>query len=71
MAFTRMSAGYPYGIRTLTQGGQDELDAHPAGAGNPDYPDVGRVFHATHAGEISRAVAAPVAKKTYDFRFFV
>ncbi len=70
MAFTRMSAGYPYCIRTLAQGCQHEFYAHPARTGNSDNPDIRRILHSAYTGEISCTIAAPVAKKAYDFGFF-
>jgi hypothetical protein len=69
MAFTRMSPGYPYAVGALPESGQNEFGAHPAGAGDADHPDVGRVLHTADAGQIRCAVAAPIAEKAYDFRF--
>jgi hypothetical protein len=64
-----MSAGYPDRIGPFTQGREEKLRAHPARAGNPDDPDIGRIFHPADSGQIRRPVTAPVAQKTDDFGF--
>jgi hypothetical protein len=69
MAFSGMSPGYPDGIGPFPQGGQGELGAHAAGAGDTDHADIGGVFHSADPGQIRCTVAAPVAEKAYDFRF--
>jgi hypothetical protein len=69
MAFTGMSPGYPDTVGAFPHSRQKKLWVHPAGAGNPDDPDVGRVFHPADTGKIGSAVAAPVAQKSRNFRF--
>jgi hypothetical protein len=69
MAFSGMSPGHPDAVCTFTQSGKKEFGTHPPGAGNPDHPDVGRIFHPADAGQVSRAVAAPVAQKSHNFWF--
>jgi len=61
MAFTGMSPGDPDAVGTFPQGRQEKLRIHPAGARNPDDPDVGRVLHPADAGQVGGPVAAPVA----------
>jgi hypothetical protein len=69
MAFAGMSPGDPDAVGSLPQRGQEEVGAHPSGAGDADDPDVGRVLHAADAGKVGGAVAAPVAKECEDSRF--
>jgi hypothetical protein len=69
MAFAGMSPGYPDAVCPFTQGGKKEFGTHPSGAGNPDHPDIGRIFHPAHAGQIGRAIAAPVAQESHNFWF--
>jgi hypothetical protein len=64
MAFAGMSPGHPDGIRALSEAGQNKFGAHAAGAGDPDDPDIGRIFHPADAGQVGGAIAAPVAQKT-------
>jgi len=61
MAVAGMSPGNPDAIRSLPDGRQKKLGAHPSGAGNPYHPNIGRILHAADAGKISGAVTAPVA----------
>jgi len=63
MAVSRVSPRNPDAVGAVAESGQDELGAHPGGAGHPNDPDVGRVLEATYACQVSRAVAAPVAQK--------
>ena len=69
MAFTRMSAGYPYAVRPLPQGSQGKFRAHPSGTGYSYYPDIRRILHSAHTCQICCTVTAPVAQKTDNFRF--
>jgi len=69
MAFTRMSAGHPHPVGPFPQSRQEKLRAHPPCARDPDHPDIGRILHPAHPGQVRRSVTAPVTKKTYDFRF--
>jgi hypothetical protein len=69
MAFSGMSPGHPDAVCSFTQGGKKELGTHPSGAGYPDHPDIGRIFHPADAGQIGRAIAAPVAQKSHNFWF--
>jgi hypothetical protein len=69
MAFTRMSAGYPYGIGAFPKSGQCKLGAHAPGTWNANHANIGWVFHATDTSQISRTVAAPVAKEANNFWF--
>jgi len=61
MAISGMSPGHPYTIRALPEGGQNELRAHSTGTGNPDHPDMRRIFHAADARKVCGAITAPVA----------
>jgi len=69
MAFAGMSPGYPDAVGSFTQGGQKEFGTHSSGAGNPDHPDIGRILHPADAGQVGRAIAAPVAQKSHNFWF--
>ena len=68
MAVAGMSPGDPYPVGPATERGKDELGTHSCGAWHPDYPEVGGVLKAAHPGQICRAIAAPVTKKSSDFR---
>jgi len=61
MAFSGMSPGHPDAVGAFTQGNQGKLGAHSAGAGNPDDPDIGCVFHSVDTCKVGGAIAAPVA----------
>ena len=61
MAFAGVSPGYPHAVRAMTEGSQDKLGAHPAGAGDPDNPEIGRVLKTAYPGQIRSTVTAPVA----------
>jgi len=67
MAFAGMSPGYPDAVGAFTQGSQKEFGTHPTGAGNPDHPDIGWILHPADAGQVGRAIAAPVAQKKPQF----
>jgi hypothetical protein len=69
MAVSGMSPGHPHAVRAVSECSQNELGAHPSGAGNSDHPNIGRILHPADPCEISRAVTAPVAQKSDDFRF--
>jgi len=69
MAFSGMSPGHPDAVGTFAQSNQRQLGAHPAGAGDPDYPNIGRVFHSVDTRKIGSAIAAPVAQKSNDCGF--
>ena len=69
MAFAGMSPGHPDAVGAFPQGGQGELGAHAAGAGDANDPDVGGVFHPADTCQVGSAIAAPVTQETDDFRF--
>jgi hypothetical protein len=69
MAFTGMSPGHPDAVCAFAQGSQKEFGTHPTGAGNPDHPDIGWILHPADAGQVGRAIAAPVAQKSHNFWF--
>lgn len=71
MAFAGMSAGHPYSISTLPECGQNEFGTHAAGAGDPDHPDIRRVFHPAHPCQVCCAIGTPVAQKTYNFYIII
>jgi hypothetical protein len=68
MAVAWVSPGNPDPVRTMPEGGEDELGAHPSRAGHPDDPDVRWILEAAHACQVCRAVAAPVAEESRYFR---
>jgi hypothetical protein len=61
MAFAGMSPGHPDAVCALTQGREEKLRVHPAGAGDPYSPDVGWIFHPSDPCQVSSTIAAPVA----------
>jgi hypothetical protein len=69
MAVSRMSPGYPNPIRPLFECSQDKLGTHSAGTGNPYHPDIRRILQTADTCKVSSPIAAPVAKKSYNFRF--
>lgn len=71
MTFTRMSAGYPYGIGSFSQCRKNEFGSHSACAGDPDHPDIRRVFHPADPCKICCAITAPVAEKAYNFNILI
>jgi hypothetical protein len=71
MAFTGMSAGNPYSVRTFPEGAQDKFRAHSSGARYSYHPHIGRVLHSAYACKIGGTIAAPVAQKTDDLCLFV
>jgi len=60
MAVSGVSPRDPDTIRTVAEGGEDELGAHPARTGDPDDPEVRWVLEPAYPGKVCRAVAAPV-----------
>jgi hypothetical protein len=69
MAFTGMSPRHPDAVGPLTQGGQEKFRIHPPGAGDPNRPDVGWIFHPSDACQVGSTIAAPIAQKGNNFRF--
>jgi hypothetical protein len=69
MAFTGMSPGYPDAVSAFPHGRQKKFRVHPAGARNPDDPDIGGVFHPADSGKIGGTITAPIAQKSRNFRF--
>jgi hypothetical protein len=69
MAFTGMSPGDPNTVCAFTQGRQKKFGIHPSCTRDADDSDVGRIFHPADAGEISGAIATPIAQKRRNFWF--
>jgi hypothetical protein len=69
MAVSGVSAGHPDTVRTMPKGCEDQFWAHPGRTGQPDNPEVGRILHPAHTGQISRTIAAPVAQESGYFGF--
>ncbi len=69
MTFTRMSAGYPHRIRAFSECGEYKFRTHSAGTWNPNDPDICRIFHPGHTGQICCTIGAPVAQEADDFNF--
>ena len=63
MAVTRVSAGNPDAVCTLSESRQEKLGIHPAGAGHPDCPDVRGILQSAHPSKICSAVRTPIAKE--------
>ena len=63
MAVARVSPGDPDAVGALTQCGKDEFGAHPAAAGYPDNPEIGRVLETAYPGQVRCAITAPVAEE--------
>jgi len=64
-----MSARHPDSICTFPDGRQNKFRTHSSGAGDPDNADIGRILHSAYTGKISRAITAPITKKTGYFYF--
>ena len=63
MAVTRVSAGNPDAVCTLSESCQKKLGIHPASAGHPDCPDVRGILQSAHPGKICGAVRTPIAEE--------
>jgi hypothetical protein len=63
MAFPGVSPAYPHPVRTVAQGRQNEFRAHPAGARNPDHPEIVGILKSAHSRQIRCPITAPVAQK--------
>ena len=44
MAISGVSPGDPHAVSAVTECGEYKFGAYPAGAWDPDYPDIGRVL---------------------------
>jgi len=53
----------------MSEGSKDKFGAYPAGTGEPDNPEVGRVLKPAYPGQIRCTVTAPVTQKRRDFGF--
>jgi hypothetical protein len=63
MAFPGVSPADPHPVRTVPQGRQNKFGTHPARAGNPDHPEIGRILKSAHPRQIRCPITAPVAQK--------
>ena len=61
MTLAGMSPGYPDPVGPVTKRCQEKLGAHSSGTGDPDDPEVRRIFHTAHTGQIRCPIAAPAA----------
>jgi len=66
MAVAGVSPGDPDTVRTVPEGGKDELGAYSGRARNTDNPEVGGVLETAYTCQVRRTVTAPVAEKTCD-----
>lgn len=63
MAVTRVSAGNPDAVCTLSESCQKKLGIHPASARHPDCPDVWGILQSAHPGKICGAIRTPIAEE--------
>lgn len=69
VAIAGMAAAQDDTIGATSEGPQNKQGINPAGTGNLDDFDIGRVIFASRAGAVSTSVAAPITAKGHDFRF--
>ena len=69
VAIAGMAAAQDDTIGATSEGPQNKQGINPAGTGNLDNFDIGRVIFASRAGAVSTSVAAPITAKGHDFRF--
>ena len=69
MAIARMTATQDNAIGATSEGPQDKQRIDPAGAGNLNYFNIGRIIFASCASTIGPGIAAPITSKGHDFRF--
>ena len=69
MTITGVAAAQDDTIGATSEGPQNKQGINPAGTGNLDDFDIGRVIFAGRAGAVSTSVAAPITAKGHDFRF--
>ena len=69
VAIAGMAAAQDDTIGATSEGPQNKQGINPAGTGNLDDFDIGRVIFAGRAGAVSTSVAAPITAKGHDFRF--
>lgn len=60
MAIAWVSPGDPDPIRPMAESGQYKLRTHTGGTGHADNPEMLGVLEATHPGQISCSITAPV-----------
>jgi len=66
MAVSGVSPGHPDPIRTMTEGSQYKLGAHPCGTRHADNPEIMGILETAHTGQIRRTIAAPVTEESCD-----
>jgi hypothetical protein len=69
VALARMSAGNPNPVHAPTKGLQNVIGFHAPGTGNANDPDIGRIGHSPHPGQIRGPVRTPIAQKSRNARF--
>ena len=69
MAVARVSPRYPYSVRSMSKGSQNELWAYTGRARYPDDSEVGGILQTAHPGQIGCTVATPVTQKRRDLGF--
>ncbi len=68
VAVTDVSAGHQDGIGSLMKCPQHELGIYPAGTGDTDQPDVGRILQAAQPRQVGPGIGAPVTGKGHNLR---
>lgn len=63
MAFSQVSTTHEDAVSAVHKTVQNEGGFDPAGAHDPDYPDVRRILEAGHARRVCCGVTTPVAQK--------
>ena len=69
MAIARMAAAQDDTIGATSEGPQNKQGINPAGTGNLNYFNIGRIIFASCASTIGPGIAAPITAKGHDFRF--
>ena len=69
MAVTDVSAGDHHAVSARFESAQQKPVVHPPGAHQADEPNVGRVLHPCHSGQVCAGVGTPVAHKREELWF--
>ena len=69
MAVADVSAGNQDAVGPFQKRLEQKSLIDPAGAHQPDQPDIGRILHTRHSGQIRPGIGTPVADKSQDGRF--
>jgi len=71
MTVADVSAGNQNAVCPFQERLEQKAMIYPAGTHEPDQPDIGRILHTGHPGQISPGIRAPVANKSEYVGFYV